>query len=253
MAFFAYFEIDIVEALASQLVAAFEALDIGELSPEALEALDSGQGVYMLFHAGRLVYVGKADDLRKRLGEHRRKIAGRLNIDVTRMGFKCLFIHRNWTTLAPETSLIRHYQMNDPGSCEWNGSGFGPHDPGRQRDTTNKPPDGFDAKYPINVNWQCDGIQAGTWNVRELLMAIKRTLPYLFRYEVQNTKSWQNGHPVYNDREVEVSGENLAAIELVRLVAEKLDWQATYFPSHIILYNERRQYRFGAVIHPRAS
>jgi len=47
---------------------------------------------------GALIYVGKADSLKRRLGEHRRKISGRQNIDVAEMGYKCLFVHPNWTS-----------------------------------------------------------------------------------------------------------------------------------------------------------
>jgi hypothetical protein len=98
----------------------------------------------------------KADRLANRLREHRFKISGRQNIGVTEMGFKCLFIHRNWTALAPEDSLIKHYREAGQGQCAWNGNGFGPHDPRRDRETTEKRPDGFDNQYPIRRDWKCD-------------------------------------------------------------------------------------------------
>jgi hypothetical protein len=72
------------------------------------------------------------------------KISGRGNIEASEMGFKCLFIHRNWTALAPEDSLIRYYREAGEGECAWNGNGFGPHDPGHDRETTADDPDGFD-------------------------------------------------------------------------------------------------------------
>jgi len=107
---FANFEIDIVSALSSQLVDAFSKLDVGSLAGDQIDSLPKGQGVYKLYYRGSLVYVGKAEQIKKRLGEHRLKISGRRNIEVSDMGFKCLFIHRNWSALAPEDSLIRHYR-----------------------------------------------------------------------------------------------------------------------------------------------
>src|SRR5579862_8913806 len=95
----AHFEIDIISALSSQLVAAFSNLTVGPLTTDAINSLSKEQGIYKLYHRGSLVYVGKAGQLRKRLGEHCHKISGRLNIDAADMGFKCLFVHANWTTL----------------------------------------------------------------------------------------------------------------------------------------------------------
>ncbi len=169
----AHFEIDIISALSNQLIVAFSKLDVGLLTGDEVNSLPKGQGVYKLYHKVSLVYVGKADSLKKRLGEHRYKISGRRNVDVADMGFKCLFVHPNWTTLAPENSLFKYYRNAGEGACAWNGNGFGPHDPGRERETTNKPPDGFDAQYPIRQNWACDWIKTGNWNAAKLLKAIK--------------------------------------------------------------------------------
>jgi len=103
-----------------------------------LSHLKGNQGVYKLFHNDVLVYVGKADNLPKRLGEHLTKIKGRQKIAVEEMGFKCLYVGKTWTPLAPEEALIKHFKATGEGQCEWNGNGFGPHDPGRERETTNK-------------------------------------------------------------------------------------------------------------------
>jgi hypothetical protein len=246
----AHFEIDIISALSSQLVAAFSQLDIGLLTVEEVNSLPKGQGVYTLYHHGTLVYVGKADSLRKRLGEHRHKISGRLNIDGGDMGFKCLFVHRNWTTLAPEDSLIRYYRKAGEGECAWNGNGFGPHDPGRERETTNKAPDGFDAQYPIRQDWVCDWIKASEWNAAELLKAIKGGLPYLLRYQTAQQKS-QKPHADYKELIVTVPQNNVTARDLLLIIAQALPgWQATTFPSHMILYKEHRTYTHGQVIWP---
>jgi Eco29kI restriction endonuclease len=244
----AHFEIDIVSALSSQLVAAFSMLDLGPLTSDEVNSLPKGQGVYKLYHHGSLVYVGKSDSVKKRLGEHKHKISGRLNIDVADMGFKCLLVHPNWTTLAPENSLIKYYRKAREGECAWNGNGFGPHDPGRERETTNKAPDGFDAQYPIRQDWLCDWIKAGEVNAAELLKAIKGGLPYLLRY--QTAKSHEP-RAAYQDLTVTVPQDDMSARDLLRTIAQALPgWQATAFPSHMILYKEHRTYTHGLVIWP---
>jgi len=231
-------------------VAAFARLDVGRLTDDDLGSLEKGQGVYQLYYRGSLVYVGKAHNLKKRLGEHCHKISGRLHIDPQEMGFKCLFVHRNWTTLAPEDSLIKHYRNVGEGECAWNGNGFGPHDPGRERETTDKAPDGFDAQYPIRQDWQCNWIRAGNWNAAELLKAMKGKLPYLLRVQTAR-KGSQEPHADYRIQSITVPQDNMSARDLLRIVAQALPgWQATAFPSHLILYKENRAYRHGQVIWP---
>jgi hypothetical protein len=248
--FYAHFEIDIISALSSQLVTAFSKLDVGPLITDEINALPKGQGVYKLYHHGSLVYVGKAGSLKKRLGEHRYKISGRQNIDVADMGFKCLFVHRNWTTLAPEDSLIKHYREAGEGECAWNGNGFGPHDPGRNRETTNKDPKGFDAQCPIRQDWTCDWIKAGEWNTAKLLKLIKAGLPYLLRYQTAKQKS-KEPHADYKDLTVMILQNDMNASDLLKAIAQALPgWQATAFPSHMILYKEHRTYTHGHSIWP---
>ena len=75
------------------------------LHPDYLDALAGGQGIYQLYHLQNLVYVGKANSLKKRLNEHRDKISGRQRIDVAEMSFTCLYVHPNWTALAPEGTV----------------------------------------------------------------------------------------------------------------------------------------------------
>lgn len=250
MPFHANFEIDIVSALSGQLISAFADLGTGELSPAALSTLPPGQGVYQLHYQGSLAYVGKANDLPARLGEHCEKIKGRLNIDVEDVAFKCLYVHPNWTALAPEASLIRYYSRHGLGECPWNGNGFGPHDPGRDRETTDKPPDGFDARYPINRKWTCDWIEAGTHEVFPLLRIFKSGLPWLLRFQMAGKKS-RDPHPDYRGVQVLVPQTGMPAEELLKRVAQVLpNWQATVFCSHMILYRENRDYPHGDVIWP---
>ncbi|MBI3693813.1 MAG: GIY-YIG nuclease family protein [Acidobacteria bacterium] len=244
------FEIDIISALSAQLVSAFVKLDVGPLSLVEIDSLPDGQGVYQLYHHGSLVYVGKADDLPSRLCQHRRKITGRRNISADDMGYNCLYVHPNWTALAPEASLINHYRRHGTGECRWNGNGFGPHDPGREREETDKPPDGFDAQYPIRDDWRCDWIKAGEHNAAELIGSLKDGLPYLLRYQTVKKKS-HKPHADYKDTTVTVPEDDMAAKDLLRIVAQALPgWQATMFSSHMILYKEHRTYKHGQVIWP---
>lgn len=245
------FEIDIISALANQLVEKFDQLQATALDQQQIAALPNGQGVYQLFHNGHLVYVGKADRLRGRLGEHRRKIEGRKHLPLTSMTFKCLFIHPNWTALAPERSLIAYYRSTGRQASAWNGNGFGQHDPGRQRETTNKPPDGFDDLFPIREDWPCEWVNAREWNAHELLVSLKTELPFLLRFEPAQVEGTRP-HPDYAEARVQVGETGMPACDLLRLVAQELrGWQATVFPSHMILYKENRPYTFGRILWPR--
>lgn len=164
------------------------------------------------------------------------------------MAFTCLTVSKNWTTLAPEASLINYYK-NEPGGCEWNGKSFGPHDPGRNREQTNKPPFGFDSQFPIRDDWPCGNVTAGKWNARDLLVLMEAELPYDLRFQVVNKKKYRDGHPEYNNAAVVVPAPGMPANELLRLITEQLPgWQATSFSSHMILYRESREYIHGTVI-----
>jgi hypothetical protein len=208
---------------------------------EHLNQVPTEQGVYQLFRNGTLVYIGKADNLRTRLSQHGKKISGRQNISVEEMGFKCLTVAPTWTPMALEDSLIKHYKTQ-AGVCEWNGNGFGPHDPGRERETTNKDTEGFDSQYPIRTDWPCMAIEAKTWNVRNLLTAMKKELPYLLRYDTKNSDD-------YKHLELAVPTAGMNATELLTLITQALPgWQSTRFPSHMILYKEHREYTHGTVI-----
>ncbi len=253
MSFHDHFEIDIVTALSDQLEQAFKNLEVGPFDRASIDQVEPEQGVYILYLDGDAVYVGKADKsgLRKRLIEHHFKLSGRKNIDPDEMGFKCLYVHRNWTSLAPEEILIKHFKTS--GEAEWNGIGFGPHDPGRDRETTAKPPQGFDSRYPIKDDWPIESVCAGEHNARDILMDMKKDLPYTLRYQTKNTKKWREGHPVYNKISVTVPDDSMPARDLLKLVAKSIPGaQATVFVSHMILYIEQREYPHGEVIWPES-
>jgi hypothetical protein len=239
------FEFDIIAALSSQLGATFESLEIGHLSETQIAFLEPDPAVYQLFYKGVLAFVGQAQSLRKRLREHHAKISGRKNIDIADIGFKCLTVHPNWT------ALIRKYHRKlAKSSCPWNGNGFGPDDPGRERETTNKATEGFDAIYPIRENWPCSWITAGEYTAEEILRSLKSKLPYLLRFETAEPKS-SKPHPDVVSAKVSVLTDGMPANDLLKLVAMSLPgWQATIFPGHMILYKEQRSYKHGKKVWP---
>lgn len=241
------FEFDLATPFFQQLLSVFEGLGTCPLSETHLTQLKDDQGVYGLSLDGKVVYIGKADNsLPTRLRDHRVKLSGRLRIPLDRIEFKAVYLAKTWVPLTPEARLITHYHAR--GECEWNGNGFGPHDPGRRREETNKPPEGFDAQYPINSEWACTDIKRGAYGANELLQIIKAALPFCFRYETDNPRGgWSKGSVKYNDKKIEVPSKGMPAGRLIATVAKGLGplWQATQFPSHIILYEEQRDYRYG--------
>jgi hypothetical protein len=243
VAFCALFDIDLPAALLGQLLTAFDVLLPGALTLSNLETVPTSRGVYQLYHQGQLVYVGKADKLRLRLRKHRSKIGGRANISLSDVEFKCLYMSVNWSTLAPESQLIGYYQQTQNGYM-WNGRGFGPNDPGAGREDRNDPPAYFDSTYPINENWVCSDIEARSWYAGDLLLALKKSLPFLLRY--------QKPHADYASTVIDVPQSNMSAVALLTLIAQCLPtgWQATVFPSHMILYKRVRGYQYGSVVWP---
>lgn len=119
-----FFEFD--KAFTTQLIQKFEA---SPAHPLTEEIAPPEKGVYALYWKGKTVYAGKAlqTTLRRRLGEHARKIAGRKNISLAQVACKFLIIESDWFVRAGEHALIESY---DP---QWNLSGFGSHVPGRGR------------------------------------------------------------------------------------------------------------------------
>lgn len=119
-----FFEFD--KAFTTQLIQKFEA---SPAHPLTEEIGPPEKGVYALYWKRKIVYAGKAlqTTLRRRLGEHARKIAGRKNISLAQVACKFLIIESDWFVRAGEHALIESY---DP---QWNLSGFGSHVPGRGR------------------------------------------------------------------------------------------------------------------------
>jgi hypothetical protein len=73
---------------------------------------------------------------------------------------------------------------------------------------------------------------------------MKRELPFLLRYQQPSAD--------YEGVSVTVPNAGMAATELLRLIAAALPtgWQATRFPSHVILYKKIREFQYGVTIYP---
>jgi len=83
---------------------------------------------------------------------------------------------------------------------------------------------------------------SGHYRIGDLLMVLKRELPYVFRYQDGNKKP--EGQPQeYWETEVEVTEDNATADTLLHVIVNAMPgWQATALPGYIILYREVKPY-----------
>jgi len=237
---FDVFDFDLPGAVTEQLERRLQSMPSSTLTEQALKNLADfqqqhklKQGVYQLLLSHQVVYVGKAIDVRGRLEQHFWKLRGRQKLQMGDVGFRCLLLRGNWSTSANEDLLVARYK--DKGQCQWNGAGFGPKDVGRERDGTE--PSWFDREYPINADYECPDIPDRI-TLGELLRSLKRRLPFTFRYEVPKAHSAAI---------LDLKDLPRTARGLVRAAVKALgpEWQATIFFSHIVLYRERRHYKYG--------
>ncbi|WP_433563213.1 caspase, EACC1-associated type [Nocardia sp. CA-151230] len=213
------------------------------LTDAALSRLDDRPGVYQIYLKSAdgerdRVYVGKSDrSVPERLLNHRRKIEGRRNIDISDVSFNYLLLDDDLSYVAPEFLLLRRsHKLGE--TLPWNNAGFGNKDPGRQRDITRLKSGHFDALYPIDLSWsvRTDG-QAELISVDSLLVQLKSELPYVFRYGLRD-RALENVL-------VELPQGDLSADGAFRLLAEALgdSWQITALLGYVVMYQERdRQY-----------
>lgn len=240
---FAQFDFDLGLAVIEQLLSHFDSLVVAPLKQDVLRQVRDEPGVYQLFLHRKLVYVGKADrNVRKRLKDHLWKLSGRCNLDIEDLGFKALYIHRNWAPSVHETILIEEYRRR--GESDWNASGFGNNDPGRRRDHTITEATHFDSRFPIDPAYRPENIGEGTHNALEFLLLLKKELPYIFRFETKNRKNFRSGSPKYNSLNVSIRREGMTTQWLIQQVVDAFPagWQATFLPGRLILYEESSEY-----------
>ena len=201
--------------------------------------------------------------------------AGGLGIGISRSGFKpaavlewdqncCDTIRENknsgiesvqdWPVFQGdvrdfETQLIRHY--GGAAAVQWNGSGFGSNDPGKERNTSAYKDTHFDAMYPIDIDTEIQVDLSECESAAEILSALKAHLPYTFRFESTRPRSREPHSDLVSTNVVKSTIVNRTARNVIELVVKQLPegWQATLLPSHIILYKEdKRSFPHGKVI-----
>lgn len=248
---FIAFELDLIDAAVHQLVPQLDTMTGEPLTRAATALLPDAQGIYLLIYQGKVHYVGKTDakaGLRTRLTRHVAKFEQRHNIMPADVEFKAAQI-LVLTTTDIERELINHYR------AAWNGSSFGSNDPGRQRETTAKPPDGFDARFPINIDQPIGILKPGPTTVHIALIDLKDALPFTLRYELapgaKGSRAYRRWpHPDLPASPVTIPATSMTTRQTVKLLISALPagWQATYFVSHLILYKETRSYVHGMPI-----
>ena len=154
------------------------------------------------------------------------------------IGYKALLLDENWSTSANEDLLVRHFKQRN--ECKWNGTGFGPKDPGKERDTTK--PSWFDNAFPIRDDWFVENIPDNA-TVEEVLKSLKGQLPFLLRYDKLG--------------KVAVTAVNLTGVQrnaraVLLKCAQALGggWQLTLLKYGFILYPEIKKFTYGKRLHP---
>jgi len=224
-------------------------MEDGPLTPEVVAAMPEAQGVYQLFHQGKLVYIGKTDaqaGLRQRLSRHAWTIQHRKNLIPPDVSFKAIRVFV-FTAMDLEAQLIEHYRKTTPVS--WNFSGFGSNDPGRERDTTNAKAEGFDAVFPVDLDRTVTTNFESLTNAFEILVTLRRWLPYTLRFESQAPKS-RRGHPDLYATTISVPPAPFTTRELLVYIIKSLPpgWQGTLLAGRVILYKTLREFTFGEIV-----
>lgn len=233
---FRVLEFDLPGALLDQVVKMFEQLVPAELTVDVAGEIPNAQGVYQLFHKGKLVYIGKTDaeaGLARRLSRHARTIQSRHNLAVADMGFKAVQV-LVFSAMDLETALIKHYR-NLKTPAVWNGSGFGNADPGRKRDTTALKEDGFDANYPINIDIPLDVEWGSEDAALGVLTKLASQVPFTIRHEKSpdSLAELKSATRIARPRPLTVrSGMSAICASLPS------GWQATRLSGRVIFYRE---------------
>ena len=247
---FAELEFELSPALLASIRLVFNKMDSGQLFPENVAAIPEDQGVYQLILNDKIVYIGKTDaeaGLKRRLERHAYAIQQRKNLNPSDVRFKAVRVFV-FTPMDLETSLIKTY------SPLWNKSGFGSNDPGRNRDFTEFKEFGFHKSYPIDIDRQLDIQFSEPATVAQVAWQLKVILPYTFRFQTSKPKS-RTMHPEFLATNVALAPCRYTTRSIIQSIVEALPagWQATLFPSHVILYRESRTYPFGTVIAQKTS
>jgi len=241
----ALYNFDFLETISKQLQESLDGLVISVLNTEAIADLSRfqvqhkrRQGVYVIHYDGLPRYIGKADNVADRLSQHFRKLIGRQNISPESIGYKCLILDSSMSTAANEKLLISRYKKVH--GEMWNGRGFGPKDPGRERDTT--APNYFDGAYPIRLDLNLEGIEDET-TLLEAAEKMKSGLPYVFRFNLGDRR----------DDVINLKGVPRTPDHLLQALIDRLGngWRGAILSYGLVFYPNVKNYRFGLNIDPR--
>ncbi len=247
---FVDFEFDLPGALLSQLVSVLDRMEAAQLTAENVNSVPEAQGVYQLFHEGMLVYIGKTDadaGLRQRLSRHLAKVMHRQGLKSDDVSFKAVRIFV-FTTVDLEAQLLRHYRTTS--RIDWNNSGFGSNDPGRNRERTRYKDGHFDKLFPIDIDMPIDIDLPDHGTAEEILKKLKAQLPYLFRFQNRENGDDDPYQDLVETKLTIGDTRDASSRMLIDEIVRQLPagWQATLLPSHVILYKERADYPAGLVI-----
>lgn len=239
---------DFLRTVSEQLKSKLETLSASPLDDAAIGRLQefqgevrSAQGVYLLIYDGQPRYIGKANNVKDRLTQHLTKLRGRRHIDLDKLAYKVLLLDQSMSTAANEDILIALFKAQY--SDMWNGAGFGPKDPGKERDTTK--PGKFDRQHPIIDDYPVEieldhegGIQLGN-----LLAKMKFQLPYVFRYDVPASVQLSTIH---------LQAVNHIARELIQAIVTHLGdgWRGAIISYGMVLYKTNKRYPYGIEVDP---
>jgi len=239
---------DFLRTVSEQLKEKLESLTASPLDDAALRRLQdfqvesrSTQGVYLLIYDGQPRYIGKANNVKERLAQHLTKLRGRRHIDPDKLAYKVLILDQSMSTAANEDILIGLFRTQY--ADMWNGAGFGPKDPGKERDTTK--PGKFDQQHPIIDDYPVEidldlegGIQLG-----RLLATMKSQLPYVFRYDVPASVQLSTIH---------LQCVNHVAHDLLQAIVTHLGdgWRGAVISYGMVLYKTSKHYPYGIEVDP---
>ena len=239
---------DFLHTVSAQLKERLETLMASPLNDASIVGLyefqvgaQSTQGVYLIIYDGEPRYVGKANNVKDRLSQHLTKLRGRRHIDLDALSYKVLLLDKSMSTAANEDILISLFKEKYPNM--WNGAGFGPKDPGQQRDTTK--PGKFDQQHPIiddyGITIHADNDE--TIEVGKLLATMKTQLPYVFRYEVPDKDLLSR---------ISIKTVEHTACGLLQAVVTHLGngWRGAIISYGMVLYKTSKDYPHGIEINP---
>lgn len=233
-----FYSFHFLDTVSQQLVDKLDEIKPLTLTRETLKELaafqdskHAKQGIYVLYLEGAPVYLGKAENVEERLSQHLNKLSGRNNIDLAVVGFKALLLDRSMSTAANETTLIAFFSKSHKGL--WNKRGFGPKDPGKNRDTTR--PGYFDQNFPIRTDYPVPDV-LDEMTIDALFKIMKAALPYVFRY--------QRLPAAIANVQLDLTGVPREAAALLRraLLSFPAGWHAAFVSFGMVVYRGSKAY-----------